>query len=181
MDSKTTGAQPRKSATMSHLSIKNIKRYGLCTWVRVLYLFVWCRFKEAFFYAHTSPIHFTAGMIGLGWCYILLNHDVVSIGNFYSHMEEPQNVMLWAYLTGGMGVVQILRSVFVSRDCCSAIRPIISGLALALWGSVAVAACSAEPISTAAAAYGSLSIALTWALVRELIENGQIAGKHKPR
>lgn len=166
---------------MSHLHFRNIRRYGFCVWSKVVLLYIYGSFKDAFLYSHTSPIHFLSGMIGIGWSIILLQHDVFSIGNFYAEMGGVSSAGVWAGITGLLGCTQILRAIFLSRTCCNYCRPMISGVAITVWGSIAGSAIMVNPVSTAAAAYGALSIALLWALVRELLEYEQSVKHDKSR
>lgn len=157
---------------MSHLHFRNISRYGFLVWMRVILLFMYGRIKDAFLFSHTTTLHFICGMIEIGWSITIIQYMAFSFNNISSPINHLTSASIWASGIGVLGLTQLLIGIFFRYSAWNSYRAFVTGLSISLWSSITVASIIDDPISSEAVAYGTLTIALTWALVRELLEYG---------
>lgn len=143
-----------------------IRYIGLAAYLRAVWHFIVARLLHLFWRTETISAEISFGLIAIGWSIVLFLSNTFSVGNLYAYLERWTTQEGWAIVMAGLGSLQLLLAAFIPMASCRLMRVAIWLASLVLWSYIAWVAVLAVPVTTAAAAYGTLAVGSLWAFLR---------------
>lgn len=114
----------------------------------------------------TTSAEISFGLIAIGWGLVLQISPVFAVGNLYDYLAEMAPQPVWAGIMLLLGVAQLAIAWLLDMRCCRLVRSAVWLASMVVWSYIGWVSILAVPMTTAAAAYGTLAVGSLWAFLR---------------
>lgn len=143
-----------------------IRYIGLAAYIKALWHFLLAKITHMFWRTDTISAEISFGLVAIGWAIVLFVSDTFSVGNLYDYLARWGSQHDWAVGMGILGIVQLALASSLPMKSLRILRVSVWLVSMVVWSYIAWVSVLAVPVTTAAAAYGTLAIGSLWAFLR---------------